>query len=66
LKLLLVILYFYILVYIFTISLISFIIKELAKELFKSSKNSRNNRNLLLLAFYNLILVEVIINNKEI
>ena len=62
-KLLLVLLYFYILVYIFITSLIAFIVKELAKELFK---NSRDNRRLLALALYSLVLVEAIIDSKEI
>ena len=35
----------------------------LFKELFKSN---RNNRKLLVLVLYSLILVEIIINNKEI
>jgi hypothetical protein len=63
LKLLLVLLYFYVLVYIFTISLISFIVRGLAKGLFKGN---RDNRRLLALAFYSPVLVEVIIDNKEI
>ena len=66
LKLLLVLLYFYILIYIFIISLISFIIRKLAKGLFRGNRGSKSSRNPLLLALYNPVLVRVIIGNKEI
>jgi hypothetical protein len=51
------------LVYIFIISLISFIVKGLFKGLFEGNSN---NKRLLVLAFYNPVLVKAIINNKEI
>jgi hypothetical protein len=63
LKLLLILLYFYISVYIFIISLISFIVRELAKGLFK---DNRDNRRLLALALYSSVLIEAVIDSKEI
>ena len=62
-KLLLVLLYFYILVYIFTISLITFIVKRLVKGPFGGSRGSSR---LLALAFYSPVLVEIVIDNKKV
>jgi hypothetical protein len=61
LKLLLVLLYFYTLVYIFTTSLISFIIRGLAKGLFGGSRGSGR---LLALALCGPVLAEAVIDSK--
>jgi hypothetical protein len=69
LKLLLILLYFYTLVYIFTISLISFIVRGPANRPFGSSRGNRgsiNSRNSLLLALYSPVLVGAIIGSKGI
>jgi hypothetical protein len=60
-KLLLVPLYFYISVYIFTTSLISFVVREPAKGLFKGSRDSRR---LLALALYSPVLAEAVTDSK--
>jgi hypothetical protein len=62
-QLLLVLLYFYTSVYIFTTSLISFIVREPAKGPFGGSKSSRK---LLALAFCSPVLVEAVIDSKGI
>ena len=62
-KLLLVLLYFYISVYIFTTSLISFIVRGPAKGLFRGSRGSGR---LLALALYSPVLAEAVTDNKEI
>ena len=60
-KLLLVLLYFYISVYIFTTSLISFIVRKPAKEPFRGN---RGNRRLLALALCSPVLVRAVTDSK--